>query len=147
MGSWSPNHLHRGFPRPPERCYQSTIWNWELCFLKPLELEGAWSRLPDICCDSHDQKWSRGCPRLLSVDMINTITKSSLGKERVYFSLRFQIHPWGDITAVARAGIEAETLSAYWLVLWLTRFLLQQSCLSRKCPSASVISQDTPLQT
>lgn len=59
--------------------------------------------------------------------MINTITKSSLGKERVYFSLRFQVHHWGDVTAVARAGIEAEAMSAYWLDLWLTRFFLQHS--------------------
>lgn len=155
MGSWFSNHLHRGFPRSPEHRYQSTIWNWELCFLKPLELEDAWSQLPDICCDFHDQKWVCGCPRLLSVAMVNTITKSSLGKERVYFTLCFQIHHWGEVTAVARAGIEAETMSAYWLVLWLTRFLLQHSLAcprngtahSGLCPSASVISQDTLLQT
>lgn len=77
------------------------------------------------------------------------------GKGLFQFTLSDPSLGVGEVTAVARAGIEAETMSAYRLVLWLTRFLLQYNpacpgngtAHSGLCPSASVISQDTLLQT
>ena len=79
---------------------------------------------------------------MFSVAMINTITKSSLGKERVYLSLRFQIHYWGWGSHSSSPSRNRSRNHVCLLACSLAHSLpsTAQSCLARKwyCPPWTV---------